>query len=179
MIDHFAREYAEGFAPEDVQGVLCGLLCSHHRQVHERWLAYLEVEATDDIADQAEQIVNDTRQALLGQNAQLDLLMPEDNQPIDRRIEAIANWCQSFLAGWSLGGLQDPDELNASAREVYDDFMQLTHAAVDEEAQPEEAEEAYTELSEYIRAAAQLVYLECDPAASAAEEDTPFLDDMH
>jgi uncharacterized protein len=100
------------------------------------------------------------------------LLLPVDDEALGFRVDALAQWCQGFLYGLSTQPAIDLTHASAELREVVKDLVEISRAGVaapgeseDEEADSEEEadETAYAELTEYVRAAAQWVFLEMHP----------------
>jgi len=111
------------------------------------------------------QVFDGTRDALRERQSDFQLLLPDDDVSSDRRAGGLAAWCEGYLHGLVAGA--GPD--NAPLRErlaaepladVIADMLQITRAASDADADAEDEEEAYAELVEYLRVAAQLVYEE-------------------
>mgnify|MGYP003344288659 FL=1 len=86
-------------------------------------------------------------------------LLPEDEETLEVRTAALAEWCTGFLAG--LGSVPVPTEgWPDTVREIVADFGEIARAAVGEEDSPEDSEASYVELVEYLRAGTQLVHEE-------------------
>jgi yecA family protein len=92
-------------------------------------------------------------------------LLPSDSEPIDSRAQALQFWCRGFLYGFGVGFVPGeaaplPDE----AREVLGDFSEIARDQLDAKPGDEADERAYTEIVEYIRVGAQLVFETLHPA---------------
>lgn len=92
-------------------------------------------------------------------------VLPDDAQPVETRVRALADWSESYLHGIVSGDGTRSEALRARlAREpvadIVRDLLQITRAAVDPDAENEDDEESYTEIVEYLRVAAQFVYEE-------------------
>ena len=59
-----------------------------------------------------------TRAALIGTQMQFELLMPDDDEPIELRAEALTLWCNGFVYGLGSGGAPDPERLPGDAGEL-------------------------------------------------------------
>ena len=107
------------------------------------------------------------------------LLLPFDEEALGIRVDALAQWCQGFLYGLATQPAIDLNNASDALREVVRDLVEISRAGVisaeteeDEEegaeSEEEEADEtAYAELTEYVRAAAQWVFLEMHPRLTA------------
>ncbi len=85
-------------------------------------------------------------------------MVPDDEEPIEDRVSALAKWCQGFLFGLAEGGLKSFDNLPGDCAEILSDFNELARATSPDET--EDSERAYFELFEYVRVGMQLVFEE-------------------
>ena len=53
----------------------------------------------------------ETSGALEGSEMEFELLLPEDEAPLDTRTVALAQWCQGFLYGLGGSAIQDVGRL--------------------------------------------------------------------
>ncbi len=89
-------------------------------------------------------------------------LLPDDADTAETRAEALGRWCEGYLHGLVSGGHQGALKERLASDPIADiikDMLEITRATSgdgDEEAN----EDAYAELVEYLRVAAQLVYEE-------------------
>jgi len=90
-------------------------------------------------------------------------MLPDDASSTAERATALAHWCEGFLHGLVAGNHDDDMRARLQAEPLADiirDMLQITRAAVGEAHDAESDEEAYAELVEYVRVAAQLAYEE-------------------
>ena len=97
-----------------------------------------------------------------------DLLIPEDDAPIEERTRALSLWCNGFLYGLGTTGAADPARLSPDAGEVVRDLTEITRAGVDAADGVEENEAALAELVEFVRVGVQLVFEEAGRQRSSA-----------
>ncbi len=103
-------------------------------------------------------------------------LLPDDDMPTAIRTEAMAQWCEGFLHGLVSRAQGDELRKRLAAEPLSDiikDMLQITRAAAGEEAGDQADEEAYAELLEYLRVAAQLVYEELAQLRGSATGQPP------
>lgn len=148
----------------EYHGLLCGMLCADPNLNAETWLA------TTYDAPQHQQQAHTTNglHTLFAVTAQqfthdpfeLRLLLPSDEHALHERIAALGAWCQGFLSGMGLGGLQSLDALDTELREFIHDVNQIARIGGDTEYHEgdEGDEEAYTEIVEYIRVGVLLLH---------------------
>ena len=151
--------------PAEAHGTLAGSLCTAVSYRFEDWLLEILPEGrAHGSADAAlREVYARTAEALVGVDPGFALLLPEDEQPIDARTAALAQWCQGFLYGLGSRVIEDARRLPGDAGEVVRDFSQITRAGIDEEDNPESNESAFTELVEFVRVGVQLVFAELEP----------------
>jgi yecA family protein len=90
-------------------------------------------------------------------------LLPGDEDNAESRALAMGHWCEGYLHGLVSADHGDAVKERLAAEPLADiikDMLQITRASVDEHGDQEANEEAYTELVEYLRVAAQLAYEE-------------------
>ena len=158
--------------PAEAHGTLAGALCATGAYRLEDWLADIlpDGAASGDAAVRLREVYDGTRAALTGTQMQFDLLMPDDEQPIELRTEALTLWCNGFVYGLGTSGAPDPEHLPGDAGEIVRDLAHIMRAGVDEREGLEANEAALAELVEFVRVGVQVVFEELGalrhPAAS-------------
>lgn len=145
----------------ECHGVLCGLLVRHpdcEPQVYFTLLSMLEIVDAPGAALQS--VLTDLHFAagrqLADQEMRMAIWLPDDEESIEDRTAALAQWCNGFLAGLGSGDDGRLDTLSAEAAEALADLQQIALAAVesspdDSEDDLEEEEMAFMEIEEYVR----------------------------
>jgi len=90
-------------------------------------------------------------------------LLPDEQDSTADRTAALARWCEGFLHGLVSSEHGDvlKEQLSADPlADIIKDMLQITRATVDEECDEQTNENAYAELVEYLRVAAQLTFEE-------------------
>ncbi|SEG77853.1 UPF0149 family protein [Marinobacterium lutimaris] len=103
------------------------------------------------------------------------LLLPDDEQMLAQRAEALGSWCSGFLSGFGLH-TQKAQKLSAEAQEGLQDLAQIAQIAADTDVDSDEDEADLMEVQEYVRMAAMLMFNECNrvpESESKAAEKTP------
>jgi uncharacterized protein YgfB (UPF0149 family) len=185
----------------EAHGCLCGALCTTAHYPLERWLEEVvpEEDGLPDAAGSSLQgsdadspavrlLFSDTLEALRGDQMDFELLLPDDDRPLEQRATALSQWCQGFLYGFGTGAPVKAGQLPPNVDEVLRDLTHIGRATVDTGEQGEAEEEAYTQIVEYVRVGVQLIHDElielraAEGGASAADEALPdddFDDDLH
>lgn len=162
-------------SPSEAHGILCGLICGGDPGATETWLDQLlpggagqepdllAVEARAGLIRVADQTLNEIQGPAMG----FTLLLPDECETLAERAAALYDWVRGFL--FALGVLRLGEQgLSHQSREILQDLTRLTHLDLDDLDEGEENEGALTEITEFVRVAAMLLYQELvlDPAAS-------------
>ncbi|OGT30643.1 MAG: hypothetical protein A3E87_06690 [Gammaproteobacteria bacterium RIFCSPHIGHO2_12_FULL_35_23] len=141
---------------EEMHGLLVGWLCVNG--IDEKgWQSMLfpEVETEEELYPIFLQIAKELADPDFG----FDLLLPDDEESLVIRGEALALWCQGFLAGIGLTGL-DVKKITEIMEPTQDisEISQLDFMVLSDDSK--EDEEAFVDISEYVRMAVLLIYAE-------------------
>lgn len=138
---------------------LTGLICAGP-DLPDDWVAQVTGGGDDAGCRQVlDRLLSQTGAELRNGDMGFDLLLPPDSEPLSVRAEALAQWCQGFLVGLTVGGIEMGKPLPGDVGEVISDFSDVSQAVHAGEAE-EQDEEAYVELCEFVRVGTQLVYEE-------------------
>lgn len=149
----------------EAHGTLAGALCAVIAYRFEDWLLEIlpEGHAQPGSDFTLREVFSGTAQALAGADMEFELLLPEEEQSLDARTTALAQWCQGFLYGLGTTNLSDGATLKGELGEIVRDLTEITHVGVDESQGTEANESAYAELVEFVRVGVQLVFEELEP----------------
>jgi len=143
----------------ETHGVVIGLLAGGPRQSDRELadqLAGLQVGDWNSarIQENLGPAISTLRNELASPDMDFKPLLPTDDRPLNERTRCLAAWVSGFLAGFGAGAppLEQPD-----ASEALRLLEQIARAGTDPEADDEEQESAYAELSEFVRVAALLL----------------------
>jgi hypothetical protein len=146
----------------EAHGVLTAALAAVPGYAATDWIAELalgtEREAAAHAMELLEVVYDETREALSGIDMDFEPLLPDDEQPLETRVRAIAAWAAGFLYGLGASQVAAADELPGDVTEILRDFAEVSRAVVDADETPESSEASYVEVVEYLRAGAQLVF---------------------
>ena len=112
----------------------------------------LDLALQGELAEISLELAGQTLAALTDEEFTFQLYLPDDEVEIEQRVQALAEWCRGFLAGFALmvsgsGGAGLDSDTGESLR----DIAAMAEAAVDAEAEVEESESSFFEISEYLR----------------------------
>ena len=163
-------------------GALCGMLCAQGATEASQWMLYVlgEHEETSKLLQQTGKKLLQIHQISVEQmndtDAEFELMLPDDDEPLETRVEALGIWCQGFVYGLAVGGITEDIVLPEDSKELIRDILEISRAgyvadneaelATDEE-NTEEDEVAFMEVSEYVRMGILLIYEELQPLQSS------------
>lgn len=154
----------------EAHGCLCGAACVRRDYGLAEWQDELFPDGAA-AADCLATVRARTAAALAGGQMEFEPLLPDDEQPLAERVEALSAWCQGFLYGFGAAGTAGGARLPDDVGEVLSDLAKFSQAGMTGSESPEVEEDAYIELVEFVRAAVQLVYDEL--AAQRASQPPP------
>lgn len=144
----------------EAHGTLTGSLCTAPGYRFEDWLLEIlpEGKAQEHNAPALRELFKGTQSMLTGEMLEFQPLLPTDEQPIQDRTNALAQWCVGFLYGLGSSVIPDAGGLPGEVGEVVRDFTEISGVEVDGGDSEESNESAYAELVEFVRVGAQLVF---------------------
>lgn len=155
-------------SPSEIHGALVGILAAGADDDAGAGLdalnRALELDLHGELADQVMQLYAFSSTALQDDTFDFQPLLPDDDDELVLRTEALAQWCRGFLAGYARviarAGTAG-ESLPGDSTEVLRDFAAMAQATADEsDENDEEAENSYAELVEYLRFAALNIYMD-------------------
>ncbi len=156
-------------------GVLSGLICMSRTVNEAQWLEQVfdEPAPAGHAAEECRRELCALGEAILAEmdagDFSFQLLLPDDEEPLADRTEALGEWCQGFLAGLGLGGYREELQISEEAREVVNDLSEISRAEFEFAENNQEDEQDLAEVIEYVRMGALLLYEELGPHAAARQ----------
>ncbi len=164
-------------------GTLCGMLCAQGATDVAQWMLQVlgEHEETSSDLRQVGKILLQVHRLSVEQmndsNVEFELMLPDDDEPLEARVEALGTWCQGFVYGLAVGGVKQDTELPEDSKELITDILEISRAGyvADDEAElntsveddNEDDEVAFMEVAEYVRMGILLIYEELQPLQSS------------
>ncbi|MEQ8858340.1 MAG: UPF0149 family protein [Pseudomonadales bacterium] len=151
----------------ELHGAVCGLGVCHGEAlpVHD----LIELVGVDALTDQhaVDDFVAASVADLQAEDLSFAPLLPADDAPLDDRLEALGQWCGSFLAGLAAGlarrGTGSLDDCPDEVREIVRDLAAIAQVeaaqveAADGATGAEAAETDFIELAEFVKVGALLI----------------------
>jgi len=155
----------------EAHGCLCGAVCVRRDYGLAEWTDEIFPEGAGRDDDRLAAVRARTAAALAGGQMEFEPLLPDDEQPLADRVDALGAWCHGFLYGFGASGTAGGAQLPDDVAEILSDLAKFSQAGAVGSESPEVEEDAYIELVEFVRAAVQLVYDEL--AALRASQPPP------
>ena len=168
-LDAALRRCGSTWNAGQTHGLLCSRLALAGADGASRWLRQVLADTDPDNAlrieceAMLEALCTATWQQLAERQSEFILLLPDDDDPTQARAEAMGQWCEGFLHGLvsETHGEKLRERLSSDPlSDIIKDMLEITRATVDDESDAEGNDNAFAELVEYLRVAAQLTYEE-------------------
>lgn len=163
-LNSFLLNARVGTHAAECHGFISGQICVTGANVAEAWHDYLLADIDDD--EQLHECYTALCDIASLIEAQIDspdldfqLLMPDDDQSLVERIDALAEWCSGFLSGLGTAGIGQGHEMSRECNEIVDDIARIARIR-GADAEDEEGETALMELMEYVRIGAMMLHQE-------------------
>ncbi|MGR9052342.1 MAG: UPF0149 family protein [Gammaproteobacteria bacterium] len=164
-IDKILIEQGADVSAAEAHGIATGMLCVDIAATSENWLSELFFDALPQGEDLAvlTDLFEKTGRLLDSDEYGFDLLLPDDDEDLEVRVEALRCWCQGFLfgMGYAYGNEGDDASLKGGSHwpgdtgEILRDIVEFTKMDAPENSPFSEEEDAvaFTEINEYLRVA--------------------------
>lgn len=148
----------------EFHGVLTGLICAGFTVEDQGYLAMLNDLFNNgegfpsNVKATVKQMFSELWTDILDDTYTFQLMLPDDDDSLAERGHALGAWVQGFNLGF---GLQQKDSpiTSSEVKEVLTDFAEIANLS-DEMEEGEDSEQAYFEISEYVRISALLCFSE-------------------
>ena len=148
----------------EIHGVLTGLVCAGFTFEEQSYIVMLndlfnngEV-FPDAVKTVIKQMYSELWADILDDDYAFQLMLPDDDESIVERANGLSNWVQGFNLGFGLQQKNNP-VASSEVKEVLTDFAEIANLS-DEMEEDEDTEQAYFEISEYVRISALLCFTE-------------------
>lgn len=177
------QDIKAGISAAELHGHLCGRAVGGHivagdggRRLVYGLLNQEGQESSEDALSLSVEIAEESEQRLENTLFDFELLLPDDQAPLNTRLEAMADWANGLLEG--LGHCLEAADLkrDPEVREILADLAEIGNMAMEAE-DTEDNEAHYAELYEYLRVA--VVNLYTIFRAAAQDEADEAEDELH
>ena len=161
----------------EIHGLICGMLAGGMALSDQSWKEAISDVANQgdgfapELADAIEEVFNQVCQQLIDSEFALEMLLPDDQAPINDRGLALIGWVQGFMTGFGFHQ-QDLTKCSEDVKEALEDFADIARMEepMDED---EESEKALFEVIEYVRVSAMLCFNELGQSLIEDQKDKP------
>ena len=133
----------------------------------------LQESITGDLMIASEQSAKASLRALRDPNYGFTPLIPDDDDELELRSEALASWCEGFLQGFA-AGVAGSDQISTEAAEILRDMAQIARLEVDPMSDIDAQESDFIELVEYVRVVVLNLY-----QTYTSDDEDKLLDEDH
>lgn len=152
--------------PSQIHGLLCGYLCGPSRDLETLWDAIFgKQERVPSLLDRLQEWLEIIYQQLNEFSFDVTLVLPDDDEDINIRAEALGSWCQGFLQGLEKQSIPIKNRPESETTEALNDIIEISKISFGEIPTNDEDESAYFELVEYVRLSVVMIFqdLKADP----------------
>ncbi len=148
----------------EFHGVLTGLVCAGYTFEEHSYLGMLnDLFNNGEVFPSAvkviiKQMYSELWSDIIDDDYAFQLMLPDDDESIVERGHALGSWVQGFNLGFGLQQKNSP-VTSSEVKEVLTDFSEIANLS-DEMEEDEDTEQAYFEISEYVRISALLCFTE-------------------
>jgi len=135
----------------ELHGLLTGIVVVSEPPTGDEWQAILARIGFEPLAPEALRLLTDeaedTAAALADDNLDYAPLLPDDDHPLQERVEALASWSSGVLLGFGLTG----GKIRKDEAEILRSLSDVAGLLYNDEDDDEDGEESYTDLVEFAR----------------------------
>jgi len=147
----------------ETHGVLSGLICGGVKLDDQSWRPHFNDVVNEGLGlpSKAQKLVESIYGQVVNQFTDdglgFNLLLPDDDVPLDERAEAMSQWAQGFLVGFGMVQ-QALNQATDEIQELIRDIRDISQVSLDFEQEDEDSEIAFAEIVEYLRVGAMLCF---------------------
>lgn len=148
----------------EVHGLIVGAIANHMKSGQTPDLLQLLEPNADanngpyaQLSDVLYDLYRENSGFLLEAKEGFDLLLPDDDESLENRTEAIAAWSKGYMLGLLYNNAFSLDQIPENGSEIARDIMQISEVSAGEDNEQEE-DWALAELQEYLKVGCQLIF---------------------
>lgn len=150
---------------DEIHGVITGQLCGGQPMDGRSWMPLLQDLVNEgspfhgESFELVEKVYHLSCQQLIDPDYSFQPELEAEDAPLDERVNSLARWVQGFLAGFG-SVKQDLTEGGDDIEECLKDMTAIAQLELDDDEMnaAEETEEALSELHEYVRVSAMMIF---------------------
>ena len=148
----------------EVHGTVVGAIANHMKSgFTPDLLKLIEPQADADdgrfgpLREVLYDVYREVTEQLLEAKESFDLLLPDEDESLDVRVEGLASWAKGYILGLLYNDAFSIDQLPESGGEIARDIMEIAEAGAGMDEEREE-DWALAELHEYMKVGSQLIF---------------------
>lgn len=161
-----------GIHASECHGFLCALICGNG-QVQEQQIRDYFLLDNDETMDpevcfnHVRALVEEIGTQIHSVDIELELLLADEESSLADRSRSLAEWCQGFMSGLGLSGINQA-QIPTESKELIDDFYNIARLETEDEGEfDQENDFALMELTEYVRMGVLFIFEELQDNTSA------------
>ena len=160
------RDPLNPFLVAQWHGLLCGLLATGRPITVVLWHRMASQYSDDgilldsELSDALEQYIEQQKKQFDDERISFDIVLLDDEHPLDQRAQALGHWCSAYLFGLAVGGVTQETEMGVDSKELLRDMSEISRVEFDQDESDIEDELQYNEILEYIRVGVLLLNTE-------------------
>jgi uncharacterized protein len=150
--------------PSETHGLICGFISAGTKMDGKSWIeAILGRQAGDDEKSRkSREVILALYQAsfekLQSFEFDFEVLLPSDSESLSKRAEALSYWCQGYITGLDLAGIDLKANVSDDCTEALQHLLEISKLDYEFTDVNEADEMAFVEVSEYVRMATILIH---------------------
>ena len=178
-LENILSEANAGIRAAECHGFICAVICTTTNVNQDIVKHYLLADEMQDIMhesyDSIMHLVAEIIEQMRSINMDLQLMLPDEDSTLKARCEALVEWCQGFLSGLGVGGI-NKSELTDACKTLVEDLYKVSLLETEDiDKQGEQGEKDLMELIEYVRMGAIYLYDECHNGILSTENHSGVL----
>ncbi len=172
-LDIALQEAEADYNAAEAQAIACGMLVVNISADKISWVKMIfgEIDTSDsahatkqgEAIELSGELFDETKKVLQDSNLGFDLLLPDEDEGLYPRVNALQQWCSAFVVGITMAGITDTSKLPEDTRELIADITEIGTSGDFDLGDEDASEEAFLEISEYVRMGVILINEELQP----------------
>jgi yecA family protein len=164
VLEKMLEDVNAGRRAAECHGFICAQICIAGNITEHMLTENLLGDAAEDMLisecqTQISELVIDVSEQLASPEIELQLILPDDEMSLEIRGIALTEWCQGFLSGLEVAGLDSTEAMSDASKELIDDLYKISRLNTEDlDEYVEQNEHDLMELIEYVRMGAILIY---------------------
>jgi uncharacterized protein YgfB (UPF0149 family) len=163
-------------SPAELHGILVGLLSGGLTAEGDSWQPLLFDYLSDGngwpmaALSQAQSVFEFSGKELSATDLKLSLLLPEEDEDLSSRADALSEWISLFISGLGLSGLQG-SRLSVESKEALADLEEMSKLGIDEDDDMQEQAMLLEQVIEHVKVCVLTIHTEL--GSKPAKESKP------